>query len=377
MLQAYEARNLRPVRAGTSLALSDITGEASRLAAFDAHERVWLGRDEARGLTAIVAIHDTTLGPALGGTRIWAHENLEAALTDVLRLSRGMTYKAAVAGLALGGGKAIIRADPRSEKTPELLEAYAEMLAMLGGQFYTAEDVGMTLADADFLRARTFNVGGTTQGGSGNPSPVTAHGVFLGIRAALAHRFGTDALAGRRIAVQGLGSVGFALCEALHAGGARLVVADLDAARIEKARDAFAAEIVATGDFASADVDVLAPCALGGGINAQTVPLIRAKVVAGAANNQLARHEDARMLMERGILYAPDYVINAGGLINVAAEFDPEGYDRERALAKVGEIPRTLADIFSRSQARGLPTNDVAQEIAGERIAAAGRTVSG
>lgn len=371
MLHTREPRTLKKPTAAPGLAIADITAEAAHLPAFDNHERIWCGRDEERGLTAIVAIHNTVLGPALGGTRIWPHENFDAALTDALRLSRGMTYKAAVAGLPLGGGKAVIIADPKTGKTPDLLSAYAEMLATLQGQFVTAEDVGMTLADADFLRAQTSNVVGTTKGGSGNPSPVTARGVFLGIKAALKHHRGSEIPSRVRVAVQGLGSVGWALCEKLHEEGAVLIVSDIDNGRTERARKAFDATVVAPEAILAADADVFAPCALGGVISADTVANLKVGIVAGSANNQLARHEDARLLMERGILYATDYVINAGGLINVAAELSPAGYNRDAALAKVATIPTTLSDIFTRAEAQKRPTNDIAAEIAMERIQAA------
>lgn len=369
MLQAHEARTLRPVKTSSTLKLTDITARASRLAAFDGHEHVWLGEDERRGLTAIVSIHNTALGPALGGTRVWPHASFEAALTDALRLSRGMTYKAAVADVPYGGGKAVIKADPKTDKTPAMLEAYAEMLAALNGQYFTGEDVGLTLADADFLRERTPNVSGTTIGGSGNPSPVTALGTFLGIKAALKHRRGTDSLAGLRIAVQGLGSVGWSLCERLHAEGAALIVADIDEARAEKARVAFGADVVESETIVAAEADVFAPCALGSVLSVDTILHLKAKIIAGAANNQLARHEDAAHLMRRGVLYTPDYVINAGGLINVAAELEPDGYDRQAVMEKVARIPLALADIFARADAEGRPTNDIAEAMAQERIA--------
>lgn len=377
MLRIQEARTLRQPAGASSLKITDITTQASKLEAFDDHERVWLGRDDERGLMAIVAIHDTALGPALGGTRIWPHKSFEAGLTDALRLSRGMTYKAAIAGLPLGGGKAVILADPRNGKTPALLTAYSEMLAALQGQFITGEDVGLTLADADFLRSLTPNVTGTTQGGSGNPSPMTAEGVFLGIKAALAHRYGTDALAGRRVAIQGLGSVGFSLGHKLHREGAEIIVADIDAGRMEKAREAFRATVAGSEEILSADADIFAPCALGGVISEETIPHLKARIVAGSANNQLARQEDARLLMERGILYAPDYVINAGGLINVAAELTPEGYDPNVAISKVEKIPAILRSIFRRSEAENRPTNNVAAEMALERIQAASERLNG
>jgi leucine dehydrogenase len=371
MLMRVETRALRTPDVATRLTVTDITDEAAKLEAFDGHECVWLGRDAERGLTAIVAIHDTRLGPALGGTRMWPHETFEVALTDALRLSRGMTCKAAVANLPLGGGKAVIWADPARDKTPALLDAYAEMLARLDGQYFTAEDVGLSLADADYLRERTRNVTGTTLGGSGNPSPVTAHGVYLGLKAAFAFRNGHENLAGVRIAVQGLGSVGWALCERLHADGARLIVSDINDVRVAKARKAFGAEVAAPDAILSAQADILAPCALGAVLSAETIPALKAGIVAGAANNQLARHEDASLLTERGILYAPDYVLNAGGLINVAGELDPDGYDRTRVMEALTEIPRTLTAIFERAEKLGRPTNDIAGEIAEERLATA------
>ncbi|MBO6717279.1 MAG: Glu/Leu/Phe/Val dehydrogenase [Rhizobiaceae bacterium] len=371
MLMQVETRALRKQAATSSLTVTDITAQAAKLEAFDGHECIWLGRDEERGLTAIVAIHDTRLGPALGGTRVWPHETFDAALTDALRLSRGMTYKAAVANLPLGGGKAVIWADPARDKTPQLLDAYAEMLAQLDGQYFTAEDVGLSLADADYLRERARNVTGTTKGGSLNPSPVTAHGVYLGLKAAFAWRNGHDDLTGVRIAVQGLGSVGWALCERLRDDGAKLIVSDINELRVAKARKELGAETTTPDAILAAEADIFAPCALGAVLSAETIPLLQAGIVAGAANNQLAGHDDAKLLMDRGILYAPDYVINAGGLINVAGELDPDGYDRERVMARLPEIPRTLTDIFARAEKQGRPTNDVAREIAEERLTSA------
>lgn len=369
MLHALDTRRLRRPAEETTLSLTDITARAAALGAYDGHERVWLGRDAARGLTAIVAVHSTVLGPALGGTRIWPHESFEAALTDALRLSRGMTDKAAVAGLPLGGGKAVIMADPGKDKTPELLGAYAEMLTALAGQYYTAEDVGMTLADADFLGQRAPNVAGTTRGGSGDPSPYTARGVFLGLKEALRRRRGSASVAGLTVAVQGLGSVGRTLAAALHGEGARLIVADLDDARAEKAAAMFGAVVTAPDRIHAADAEVYAPCALGGVLSEKTIPEIRATIVAGAANNQLATAEDAGRLAARGVLHAPDFVINAGGLINVAAEVLSGGYDRAAVTEKVEAIPATLAAIFDRSQAEGRTPDAVARAIAAERVA--------
>ena len=357
--------------ASPTLAVRDITGEARKLPDFAGHERIVSGHDPLRGLTAIVAVHSTALGPALGGTRIWPFETFEDALTDVLRLSHGMTLKAAVSGLPLGGGKAVIIADPRAAKPRPILEAYADMLRTLRDTFITAEDVGMSLADADFLKTLTPNVSGTTSGGSGNPSPVTAEGTFLGLRTAVRHRFGSEDLSGLRVAVQGLGAVGRALCERLHAAGASLTVADIDKARVDAAVADFGARGTDPGAIVAAEADVLAPCALGGVLSERTIPALKAKVVAGSANNQLARAEDARRLQKRGILYAPDYVINAGGLINVAAELAPGGYDRAAAMSKLHEIPQTLDRIFATALKTGATTSDVARSIAEERIAAA------
>ncbi len=352
----------------SSLVVEDITASASTLEGFDGHEKVLLGRDDDRGLTAIIAIHNTTLGPALGGTRIWMHDSFDAAVTDALRLSRGMTFKAAIAGLPFGGGKAVIRADAKRHKTPQLLDAYAEMLAMVRNRYVTAEDVGMTLADADYLRRQTPNVAGTTVGGSGNPSGYTALGVFLGIEAALKHKTGSGDLAGRTVAIQGLGAVGWALAERLSRSGARLLVADINESQCNKAVEMLGAEAVSTKSILKAEADALAPCALGGVISQQTIADLKVGVVAGSANNQLLHHDDAIALKKRGILYAPDYVINAGGLINVAAEIDPGGYDREKVMAKIAVIPATLSDIFADADRTGKPTNEIALQLAMKRI---------
>lgn len=372
MLHVKQPARTAAPGAGT-LQLTDITTDAARLPGFDGHEQVWLGRDRERGLTAIVAIHDTTLGPALGGTRVWAHETLDAAITDALRLSRGMTCKSAIANVPFGGGKAVIKADSRTQKTPQLLEAYAEMLAALQDRFFTGEDVGLTVADADFLRERTPNVTGTTLGGSGNPSPVTALGVFLGLKAAVRHRYGSDVTGELTVAVQGLGSVGWSLCEMLHETGARLVVTDIDAARCAGAAEAFGAAVTPAGAILDADAEIFAPCALGGVLTPETIDGLKAGIVAGSANNQLADEADAARLKARSILYAPDYVINAGGLINVAAELAPGGYDRADAMARVDHIPHVLTEIFRRSDETGEPSNRIAEAMAAERLAGARR----
>lgn len=356
----------------SALIVEDITHTARHHAAYRGHETVLLGRDDERGLTAIIAIHSTRLGPAIGGTRIWAHPRFEDGLADVLRLSEGMTLKAAVAGLPHGGGKAVILANPGRDKVPALFDAYAEMLGVVAERYFTAEDVGLSLADADYLRGRTPNVLGTTRGGSKNPSPVTALGVFLGIKAAVRHRFGRDEVAGLKVAVQGLGAVGGEVARLLAEEGARLTVADVDVARLERAREEWSAEIADPEAIVGADVDVLAPCALGGGINERTIPTIKAGVVAGAANNQLGVVADAAGLSAADILYAPDYVINAGGLMNVAGELVAGGYDRDRVIAEVRRIPQVLSSIFDRADAEGSSTEEVARAIARERLAERG-----
>lgn len=370
MLNVLEPRH-QNLAGATTLEITDITADVAHLDGFDHHEQVWLGRDTARGLTAIVSVHTTVLGPALGGTRIWPHVNFEAGVVDALRLSRGMTFKSAIAGLPLGGGKAVIIADAKKDKTPAMLEAYAEMLNALQGQYITAEDVGMTLADADFLAERAANVSGTTKGGSGNPSPFTAQGTFLGLKAALRHRTGSDDLKGVRVAVQGLGSVGWSLCEKLHAEGAVLTVSDLDAIRTARAAEKSSATVVSGDAILSADVDIFAPCALGGILSAETIPQLKAKIVAGAANNQLATAEDGMRLVERGILYAPDYVINAGGVINVAAEMAAGGYSVEAVSPRVEKIADTLSAIFQRAEREGRTTDAVAEAMAREIVEAA------
>ena len=334
------------------------------------HQEVVFYNDPDVDLKAIIAIHSTVLGPSLGGVRMWPYASEEDALEDVLRLSRGMTYKSAIAGLALGGGKAVIIADPKKDKSSELFESFGRFVDSFNGRYIAAEDVGTSVEDLEIIARQTDYAAGLPSRG-GDPSPVTAYGVFRGIEAAVKHRFGAPSVAGLTIAVQGLGHVGRLLCEHLAEAGAQLVVADID--------DDLMNEVVARhGALASdptsihqADVDVFAPCALGAVLNDQTIPQLRARVVAGAANNQLAedRHGDA--LRERGILYAPDYVINGGGIINISYEFG--GYDRERALAHTARIYDTLLDIFSRADDDRVATNLVADRMAEERLVPAGR----
>jgi len=283
---------------------------------FDAHEHVAFAHDDASGLTAIIAIHDTRLGPALGGTRFWRYADTDAAISDALRLSRGMTYKNAVVGLNWGGGKAVIIGDPARDKSPALWRAYAEALNRLGGLFLTGEDVGMTVADVDAVRRHCPYIVGSSSGAaaSGDPSPFTAEGVFLGLGATAKAARGVADLTGIRVGVLGLGSVGWKLAEKLHGAGAKLIVADLDADKAKRAADAFGAETAAPDTLIRCEMDVFSPCALGGTLDESAVEGLKAFAIAGAANNQLATPDMDLALAQRGILYAPDYVVNAGGV---------------------------------------------------------------
>ncbi len=331
------------------------------------HEQVTYFYDEKTGLKAIVAIHSTVLGPALGGCRVWPYESEAAALNDVLRLSRAMTYKNSAMGLPLGGGKAVIIADSRADKTPELFEAFGRSVERLGGRYITAEDVGTEPSDMVAVRRQTNHVAGLPDT-SGDPSPATAFGVFNGIKAALKHAFGDDSLRGRRVAVQGLGAVGMHLSRFLHEDGAELIVTDIAQKRIDQAVNELNARAVGSDEIYDVECDVFAPCALGAVVNDTTLPRFQAKVIAGSANNQLAeaRHGDA--LKERGILYAPDFIINGGGVINVADELRPGGYDRERAYEQVAKIGEKVARALRLADERGISTEAAAVMMAEERL---------
>jgi len=331
------------------------------------HEQVTYFFDEATGLRAIVAIHSTRLGPALGGCRVWPYESEEAALYDVLRLSKGMTYKNAAMGLALGGGKAVIIADSRTQKTPALFEAFGRAVERLGGRYITAEDVGTEPDDMVAVSRVTKHVAGLPAT-SGDPSPATAFGVYSGMRAALRHAFGSDDLTGKRVAVQGLGAVGMSLCERLHEAGAKLVVTDIAQARLDKAVADFGATAVGSDEIYGVDCDVFAPCALGAVVNDATLPRLKARVIAGSANNQLAEPRHADALRERGIVYAPDFIINGGGVINVAAELEPGGYDRGRAYARVAGIGEKVAAALRLADERGISADAAAVLMAEERL---------
>jgi leucine dehydrogenase len=332
------------------------------------HERVLVCSNPAVNLKAIIAVHSTVLGPGLGGCRMWPYESFGEALTDVLRLARGMTYKAAATGLNLGGAKAVILGDSKRDKSEELLRSFGRYVDSLGGLYITAEDVGMRMQDMEVILGETRWVTGVSEahGGSGDPSPVTAYGVHQGIKAAVQWKFRDNGLAGRRVAIQGLGSVGRYLAENLLAEGASVVGCDVDAEAVEKGR-ALGVEIVDPDDIVRTACDIFSPCALGASINPETIPELQCAIVAGGANNQLADEDrDGRALAERGILYAPDFVINAGGLINVYNELN--GYNRERALMMSRHIYDNVTRIFEVAQKQSIPTHLAANHIAEERI---------
>lgn len=339
--------------------------------AVEGYERVIEAIDSDRGLHAFIAVHNTRMGPALGGTRIYPYASREDALKDVLRLSRGMTFKSAIAEIGLGGGKSVIIADPHTQKTPELLAAFAEAVHSLDGLYVCAEDVGTTTDDmAIILESTPYVAALETNESSGDPSPFTAWGVFRGMQAVALRLWNTTSLRGKRIAIQGLGKVGRRLGEFLFWHGARLIVCDLDAKACREFAHEFGAEVVDPEDFFATPCDILAPCAMGGIINDETIPQLRCAAIAGAANNQLAEPRHGQQLMDRGILYAPDYVINGGGIINAAAEFDSDGYHPIRVRRQVDHIFDTLMDIFNRSDAQQLPTEQTANDLAQHKLEA-------
>ena len=332
---------------------------------FADHEQVVFCTDRAAGLKAIIALHNTACGPALGGCRMHPYRTEDEALADVLRLSRGMTYKNAVSALPFGGGKAVIIGDPRSDKTEALLLAMGRCVDSLGGRYVTAEDVGTTVKDMDVLRRVTRFARGISDG-AGNPSPATAYGVFMGIRAAVSHRLRRNSLGGLAVAVQGAGSVGSVLCEYLAKDGAHVIVADVNEIAVRRVVKAVGARPARPDEIVGVEADVFAPCALGAVFNDDTVPRLKAKIVAGAANNQLADPRHGHALHARGVLYAPDYVVNAGGVIDIACE-GPD-YSIDRVLKRVEGIYDTLTEILRRAASSGLPPFVVADRMAEERF---------
>lgn len=330
------------------------------------HEQIVFNYDKVSGLKCIIAIHDTTLGPALGGLRMWPYKSEEEALFDVLRLSRGMTYKNAAMGLNLGGGKAVIIGDPRKDKSEELFRAFGRFVESLGGRYITAEDVGTSTDDMEIISRETSYVAGRAST-SGNPSPMTAFGVFKAMMASAKEVFGTDSLEGLTVAVQGVGSVGFNLVQRLIEAGARVYVSDIFPDKVEKAVEIGAVAVPPEKIFEQ-ECDIFATCALGGIINDDTVPRLKAKVVCGSANNQLLEPRHGKALSERGILYAPDFIANGGGVINVAEELSRDGYNQERALAKVSAIYDILLKVFRIAREKGIETYEAADLLAEERI---------
>lgn len=341
------------------------------------HESVTFFSDPATRLKMIVAVHNTVMGPALGGCRMWPYAGIDEALEDVLRLSQAMTYKAAMAGLPFGGGKSVVLGDPKREKDEVLLLAIGRAVSGLGGRYIVTEDVGMTEADMEVIARTTRWVTGRAplQGGSGDPSEPTAIGVFEGMKSCLEQLGEEPTVRGRTIAIQGLGKVGGHLAHLAAAEGARLFVSDIDSARLERAVTELGAHSVMPDAILSVSCDILSPCALGGVLNEKTVPTLNCRIVAGSANNQLEADVDGDALFSRGILYAPDYVINAGGLINLSFEHtsgedgSPEGYDPVRAMAKVREIPMTLTHLFQRARAESAPPFRIADRLVEERLA--------
>jgi leucine dehydrogenase len=326
------------------------------------YEQLLFCQDKQSGLKAIIAIHDTTLGPALGGTRMWTYASEEDAIEDALRLSRGMTYKNAAAGLNLGGGKTVIIGDPRKDKNEEMFRAFGRYIQGLNGRYITVEDMDLIHEETDFVTGIS-----PAFGSSGNPSPVTAYGVYRGMKAAAKEAFGTDSLEGKVVAVQGVGNVSYNLCRHLHEEGAKLIVTDINKESVARAVESFGATAVNPDEIYGVECDIYAPCALGAVINDQTINQIRAKVIAGAANNQLKETVHGDQIHEKGIIYAPDYVINAGGVINVADEL--LGYNRERALKKVETVYDTIERVIEIAKRDQIPTYKAADRMAEERIA--------
>ena len=340
---------------------------------YDGHEKVLMAEDAQTGLRTIIAVHSTALGAAAGGCRLWAYDSGVAALSDALRLSRGMSYKNAMANLPMGGGKAVIWGPVKSENRAVLMAAFGRIVDSLQGQYITAEDVGVSVADMEIVRTQTRFVGGLAGGvgkSGGDPSPFTARGVRVGIEAAVRAKLGRHDLAGLKVAVQGLGHVGMYLCEELFEAGANLVVADIDPARVSEAQRRFGAIGVSVDDILTQKADIVAPCALGGTISEYAARYIQADIVAGAANNQLATAEAGRILGERGILYAPDYVINAGGIIMVEAELSGDN-DAAVVTARVDAIGERLDAIFAHATRENVITNEVADAMARDKLRAA------
>lgn len=338
------------------------------------HEQVVICSEPKVGLRAIIAIHNTSLGPALGGTRMWPYKSEDEAIRDVLRLSRGMTYKAAVAGLNLGGGKAVIIGDPKKDKNEALFRAYGRFIEGLAGRYITAEDVGTDIKDMEWVRMETKYVTGISRalGGSGDPSSVTALGTYMGMKACAKKRYGNDSLKGKKIAVQGAGHVSSYLVNYLVKEGAKVYISDIFEDKVDKIVNESGATPVNPDDIYNMDVDIFSPCALGGIINSDTIPKLKCNIIAGSANNQLDDEKiHGQMLIDHDIMYAPDYVINAGGLINVANEL--EGYNYERAHEQAERIYDVIMDILNHAEENNIPTYAASNELAEHRLSQIGR----
>jgi len=333
------------------------------------HEQVVFCTDTETGLKAIIAIHDTTLGPALGGTRMWNYSNESDALQDVLRLSRGMTFKAAISGLNLGGGKAVIIGDASTQKTEALMKKFGEYVDVLGGKYITAEDVGMNTKDMEYVREMTKHVTGIPEsmGGSGDPSPVTAYGVYMGMKASAKFKWGSDSLEGKTILVQGVGHVGENLVKHTTEEGAKVFITDINEQKLAEVSKKYSAEIIMGDAIYDMDMDIYAPCALGATLNTDTINRLKCSVIAGAANNQLADEVvHGQMVKEKGMVYAPDFLINAGGLINVYSEIN--GYNRDKSLDQTKKIYDTTLEILLKAEQEDITTHQAALAIAEQRI---------
>lgn len=349
---------------------SKISGPVFGSEAFKGHEQLVFCQDEETGLKAIIGIHSTILGPALGGTRMWKYENEADAIRDVLRLSRGMTYKAAISGLNLGGGKAVIIGDSRKDKTDALMRKFGEYVNSLSGRYITAEDVGINTHDMEMVKLETDHVTGIPEsmGGSGDPSPVTAYGVYMGMKASAKYKWGSDKLEGKKVFVQGIGHVGETLVKYLVEEGALVTINDIHEDRIVAVSEKYSTNIYRGNDLFSEEMDIYAPCALGATVNSDTISKMKCEIIAGAANNQLADEVvHGREVKEAGILYAPDFLINAGGLINVYREI--AYYDQAEAMRRTENIYDTTLDIFGLSEEQNITTHEAALKMAEERVA--------
>ena len=367
------SRRRRPAREASTAAEPATTGlDLFEIVAEMGHEQVVVCHDDSCGYRGIIAIHSTTLGPALGGTRFWQYPSTDAAIVDALRLSRGMTYKNAVAGLNLGGGKAVIIGDNRAKNRELIFRAHGRFVDSLGGRYVTAEDVGTSPSDMDYVAAETTHVAGLV-GQSGDPSPVTAHGVFRAIQASANWRWDSDELSGKTVSLQGCGHVGYFLAKELSEAGAKLIVTDIDAERVKRVVDEFGARAVEPDAIYAVDADIFAPCALGGIINDDTIPRLRVEIVAGGANNQLLEERHGDELERRDIVYAPDYVANAGGVINVYREL--AGWDAGHALRKASDIYETVLSVFEIASHDRIPSYRAADRLAERRLQAVGSLV--